>query len=263
MAGKPILVVPDIHQDARFLRECLRIPAQTPVEEILFLGDLLDSKSREGRLPDTIRTVLREVRSVLERQDPPATLLWGNHDWKYWVFRDELAGHRDPAASDHEFFLVRDLSPLTADLLFEEGLGGPGPALDLWKDHAVLAAERRGWLITHAGVHPDLWPGGTDLADGVDRLNRTMEELRDECASLDGHPLLGAGPARGGFHEIGGPLWLDFNEEFVDDLPFPQIVGHTRCPDVLRSGRSYCLDACQQVCALLHPDGNLEFRVVT
>jgi len=88
-------------------------------------------------------------------------------------------------------------------------------------------------------------------------LNRQMKDLAEDPTTTDDHPLLGAGPVRGGFHDIGGPLWQDFNEEFEDSLPFPQIVGHTRQRKVARKGRSVCIDVCQTACGVLYPDGNV------
>jgi len=160
-----------------------------------------------------------------------------------------------------EFYALNDLSILTVDVLMEPDTETGRRPIDLWGEHAVLAVERFGWLITHAGVHPSLWPQGKDLSEGITELNETMRALVADPPTDYSHPLIGAGPARGGYHPVGGPLWLDFVEEFVDDLPFPQVVGHTRSPDVLQNGRSLCLDACQQVCALLHPDGTLEPRI--
>jgi hypothetical protein len=72
------------------------------------------------------------------------------------------------------------------------------------------------------------------------------------------HPLFHAGPGRGGIlAPIGGPLWLDWESEFVDDLPYPQIVGHSRSSEVRRKDRSWCIDAAQSRAALLHPDFGL------
>lgn len=257
MTESPILLVPDVHQDGRFLRRCVAIGRDRGAGEIILLGDLLDPKSRAARLPESIRETLATARELLDRADPPTLLLWGNHDWKYWACRDLLRERARGGGDDPDFFLLRDLAPLTAGELTRTGPDGPDDFLRIW-ERAVLAVERRGWLITHAGVHPELWPAGKEPAAGARRLNERMAQLAEEAGPDDPDPLLGAGPARGGFHEIGGPLWLDFNEEFVDDLPFPQAVGHTRCAEVLRKGRSLCLDVCQSVCALLHGDGRME-----
>ncbi len=261
MRSDTILIIPDVHQDIDFLSRCLRVGIKNQVGEIILLGDLLDSKSRKGRLLPVIRDLLRRLTLLLENNEVPVTLLWGNHDWKYWAVRREIEPLGKEMRENFEFYALNDLSILTVDSLMEPHPENGRRAIELWGEHAVLAAERYGWLITHAGVHPSLWPQGKGLSEGVAQLNATMKTLVANPPANDSHPLLGAGPARGGFHKVGGPLWLDFTEEFFDGLPFPQIVGHTRCPDVLQNGRSFCLDACQQVCALLHSDGTLEPRI--
>ncbi|MFP4352447.1 MAG: metallophosphoesterase [Puniceicoccaceae bacterium] len=258
MPGEPILIVPDVHQDEDFLLRCLRLGSERRAGEVILLGDLLDSKSRHGRLLPVIRRLVRTVGNLLEQGDVPATLLWGNHDWKYWSFRKPIEAMDADMRNNFEFYAVNDLSILTVDVLLAPDPDTGRAPIDLWGEHAVLAAERNGWLITHAGVAAPLWPGDAGLKDGVAALNETMRKLVADPPPDYGHPLLGAGPPRGGFDPVGGPLWLDFVEEFSDDLPFPQIVGHTRCQSVLRKGRSVCLDVCQQVCAILHPDGTLE-----
>ena len=57
-------------------------------------------------------------------------------------------------------------------------------------------------------------------------------------------------------------LWCDWNEEFVDDLPFPQIVGHTADAKPRRKGRSWCLDCGQTHYGVLEADGTLVVKRV-
>lgn len=262
MKSEPILIVPDVHQDVDFLIRCLRLGSERRVGEIILLGDLLDSKSRKGRLLPVIQRLVGTVERMFDQSEVPTSLLWGNHDWKYWSFRREIEVLDSEMRNNFEFYAVNDLSILTVDALMTPNPETGRVPIDLWGEHAVLALERNGWLITHAGVHPTLWPGDANLADGVAALNESMRELVADPPTDYSHPLIGAGPPRGGFDPVGGPLWLDFVEEFSDDLPFPQVVGHTRCSDIMRNGKSLCLDVCQQVCAILNSDGTLETMVV-
>jgi len=257
MPAEPILLIPDVHQDADFLLRCITAGQPHQPGEILFLGDLLDHKSRKGKTLPAIRQTLRIVDALIHDSDIPTTLLWGNHDWKYWAAREELAERAKELNRNVEYFLNSDLSVLTVDVLQEADEKTGRVPFDLF-ERAILAVERNGWLISHAGVHASLWPEGTDVTEGVQQLNHQMKTLSDEPSSDPRSALLGAGPCRGGFHPVGGPLWQDFFEEFEDDLPCPQIVGHTRCAEPAQKGRSYCLDACQSVCALLEPGGSLE-----
>ena len=257
MPNCPILVIPDVHQDYAFYVRCMALISGRDIGEVILLGDLLDAKTASGKLISSVRSLLHSVDRLFHRSQIPVTLLWGNHDWKYWGFRRKIEEIGKKAESHFKFFANYDLSIQTTGVLTEEIDDTGRCPFDLWS-RAELVTGRYGWLISHAGVHSSLWPAGADLEDGVGRLNAEMKRLAMDPFSDWKNPLLGAGPARGGSDAVGGPLWQDFLQEFTDDLPFPQIVGHTRTPEVLREGRSYCLDACQQVCGILHPDSTLE-----
>ena len=60
------------------------------------------------------------------------------------------------------------------------------------------------------------------------------------------HWIGNIGKSRNGPFDIGSPIWLDWDNEFKDDLNFPQIVGHTTSKRNLRNkGNSWCLDCLQ------------------
>lgn len=56
------------------------------------------------------------------------------------------------------------------------------------------------------------------------------------------NPLFSIGKSRQGHAPFGGPLWLDWCDEFIDGLEIPQVVGHTRWPDQPVIGQSRCID---------------------
>lgn len=101
--------------------------------------------------------------------------------------------------------------------------------------HAAAAAGD--WLITHAGVHP--------------QLAATLPERADDCAAeIDdrwhrrraGDPLFDwVGPARDGTAPFGGIYWLAGEEWPADggETPWPQISGHVpqRTPRLLTPRR--------------------------
>ena len=65
---------------------------------------------------------------------------------------------------------------------------------------------------------------------------------------------------RGGEQPCGGITWQDWNDEFRDDLPCPQLVGHTSSSDGARQqGRSWCIDGGQTCYACLSGE-RLELR---
>lgn len=135
--------------------------------------------------------------------------------------------------------------------------GSHGPALGVlatrgWP-HA--AATSGGWLITHAGVHPELGSGLP--ADACD----CAAEINDRWHRGGADPLFDwIGPARGGTAPHGGLLWLHAGEWPRDVAsPWPQISGHVpqREPRLLAPGR-WSIDAGGRgrLAALVRVDGS-------
>jgi hypothetical protein len=92
------------------------------------------------------------------------------------------------------------------------------------------AAEVGGWVVTHAGIHPELTHGlsphaGECVAEINDRWHR-----RSTRHALD--PLFDwVGPARGGISPYGGVFWGAGSEWPPDSrTPWGQIYGHTPQP---------------------------------
>lgn len=56
---------------------------------------------------------------------------------------------------------------------------------------------------------------------------------------------------------MGGPLWLDWESEFVDELPYRQIVSHSADSEPRQKGHSWCIDCGQQAYWILE-DRELE-----
>ena len=119
--------------------------------------------------------------------------------------------------------------------MLEAGSHGAALALLATRGWPHAAAASGGWLITHAGVHPELAPSlPTDVYECV-------AEVNDRWHRGGGDPLFDwIGPARGGGAPHGGLLWLGAGE-WPRDLgsPWPQISGHVpqREPRLLSPGR--------------------------
>lgn len=262
--GESILLVPDIHQNPDFLEGVLERERDGAHSEVILLGDLLDARREVDKREARLREVFRLVADIprITGCMRPATLLWGNHDRKYWVHRGVLAEASERPTAERMLYLTDyDLSLRTAHVLFEtdeDSAFRPEAPVMLWQRHALLAVARHNHLISHAGVHPAVWPSGRELEDGVAALNARMRQLADTAGPDTRSPLTAAGPPRGGLAPQGGPLWLDFEQEFVDTLPFPQICGHTAGEGVRVIGRSHCLDGGQTTYGVLGPGGLLE-----
>ncbi|MFP4282321.1 MAG: metallophosphoesterase [Opitutales bacterium] len=270
---RPILLIPDIHQNDRFLASVLERHPPESLAEIILLGDLLDARSDAFKTADALAGVLRQLHEIREEERCTVTQLLGNHDWDYlqmWpLVERSVTGKLSDVAVE---FSIYALSLCTAGALMEPAdVNLPYTPEDddllwplAWWKEARLGVFRRGYLISHAGLHPDHLPAdlersGSSVESYLNmQLGEAWKRLEGGGAASETSPLLRAGRARGGELARGGPLWLDWKHEFEDALPFPQIVGHTPDARPRRSGRSWCLDCAQTHAALLHADGRLE-----
>lgn len=93
------------------------------------------------------------------------------------------------------------------------------------------AAEVGGWVVTHAGIHPELTHGlPQDAADCATEIN----DLWHRRSPKDiGDPLFDwVGPTRGGVSPYGGLFWRGSSEWPPDGRsPWGQICGHAPQPE--------------------------------
>jgi hypothetical protein len=94
----------------------------------------------------------------------------------------------------------------------------------------LAAAELGGWLVTHAGIHPE-------LTHGLPRCPKEcVAEINDRWHRRSGseiaHPLFDwVGPARGGISPYGGLFWSAHSEwPPYAQTPWGQICGHSPQP---------------------------------
>ena len=153
-----------------------------------------------------------------------------------------------------------------ADLLADRGSAqGPALATLAARGWPQAAAEVRGWVVTHAGIHPELThglsPNAVDCAAEInDRWHRRADEgLRD--------PLFDwVGPARGGIAPYGGVLWGAGSEWPPDGrTPWGQICGHMpQARPRLLPGRRWLIDMSDdsRLAALVREDHSRVWRPV-
>jgi hypothetical protein len=160
-------------------------------------------------------------------------VLVGNHEWRMLAEPD----------SDH--------SPALATLAAR---GWP---------HAATA--RDGWLMTHAGVHPDFAAElPADAADCAAEINKRWQRSKDRRAR---DPLFAAvGSARGGSDPCGGILWMHRDEWPKNQTtPWGQIAGHVpQAQPRLLPGPRWAIDikAPDRLAALVRPQGERRWRPV-
>lgn len=237
------LVIPDVHQDIRWVERILE--RDTDWDRVVFLGDYFDS-----RLPARFHASLSATCEFLDKLrrvlGSRVTFLLGNHDIQYLEARPACLSFRTPrrlrykcgAAFSHSAAkaIAKELSP------------------EFW-DGARLAVSVNGWLLSHAGVAPAHWPEYPAPAESLAAFEVACTTALATLRTAS-HPLLQAGEVRGGDAPVGGVTWLDWDDEFSDALPLPQLVGHTASGEGARQkGRSWCLDGMQSTYGVLTGDG--------
>lgn len=192
------LVIGDLHHHTETADA---IAAVESPERLVFLGDYFDD------FYDSPAEARRTSLWVRERlQDGRSTLLFGNHDLPY--------------AFDGAEFPFLACSGFTRDK--QEAVGRVlGPS-----DWAQLKAFARvgPWLVSHAGFHRDLLPAQL-LCDEA-ALELYCADAVAAVAARRPHELFAAGRDRGGWAEIGGITWGDW-DRFAGTDGVHQIVGHT------------------------------------
>ncbi len=240
------LLIPDVHQNTAWVERILAAEDVTPKRPdlIVFLGDYFDAH-RHAKDRTSLASTCEWLNSTRNRLGIRAVFLLGNHDVQYLEAKPACDRHRTPrhlrykcgSAYSHSAAkrIAHDLSP------------------DFWND-ARLFVYVNGWLLSHAGVARSFWPDTSDLQTSLDSLELEASRAISTTHAIlaPPHPLLQAGRVRGGDASVGGITWLDWDEEFVDVLPIPQIVGHTGSKSGARQkGRSWCIDGQQSSYGIL------------
>lgn len=229
------VIIPDVHQNHRFVDKVLERHDLGSLHRLIFLGDFFDSKepffAHREALEATLQRILKLVCELGDRM----LILLGNHDVLYYFNREE--GALDAVARNalHSYYGLPNRESLAVAASME--------LAPMW-ERVQLAHLEQGYLLTHAGVTSEFWSKRRSFEQNVAHLNHSMTGLLDAQGQLA--PVFRAGFSRGGDALRGGPLWLDWNQEFTEEIGIPQIVGHTVGSGFRQQGRSYCLDARQQ-----------------
>lgn len=251
------LVIPDVHQDLAWVERILARenaegtaadPGAPPRPDlVVFLGDYFDSR-RSPAEHATVADTCAWLDAARTRFGERAVFLLGNHDIQYLEARPACLARRTPrvlgtkcgSAFVHNTAkrIAKNLSP------------------EFWSAARLFVCVN-GWLLSHAGLALAHWPAAPTPEASLAALD---QQCRAVLAALalrrPVHPLLAAGRVRGGDAPVGGITWLDWDEEFEDALPLPQLVGHTASRSgPRRRDRSWCLDGAQTCYGVLTDAG--------
>ena len=241
-----VICLGDIHQRLSWARAVLEHEVGN-YDKVVWMGDYFDSWENPPQVSGARETAIF-VKSLLEDNGGIHHVLLGNHDVPY----AESWPYNNRHTSKHN--LINYCSGFTKSKSKE--INGV-LSWDNWQK-ARLFYLVNGWLVSHAGVHPAIWMPYITAEKNLERLEGLCQGAILHFGSSQ---LLACGVSRGGGAPIGGITWLDFNREFVDGLPFPQVVGHTEGKKVRMVGRSYCIDTGTSY-AIIHGDGRLETKTL-
>jgi len=236
------LLIPDVHQDTVWVDRVLE--QEKDCDFVVFLGDYFDTYLKHTRAGKsaTCEWLLRVQQAWLGR----SLFLLGNHDIQYLEAKPAADLHRKA-----RYMFYRCGSAFTGAGALRIAKGLPK---EFWAGTRLFVVVN-GFLVSHAGLAELFWPK-------TDSIEHSLTELQSECTLAlstmrrSSHRLLEIGKVRGGNAEIGGITWLDWDDEFTDGLPLPQIVGHTGSDAGARQkGRSWCIDGHQTCYGLLTPEG--------
>lgn len=239
------LLIFDPHQDVAWMQEILRRESGR-VSHVLLGGDFFDTHRSAGIA--TVEETCRFLARLSEEWGDRLTVLLGNHDLPYLEARSSLLRGIDPWRLHHACpGYTSEAAKMIADIL---------PA-NFW-EAARLFQVVNGYLVSHAGLCSRFWRDDLPVDEALISLAETCAIALERIAEVR-LPILGCGRARGGSQLVGGIVWLDFNFEFSDAIPLPQLFGHTPArKGARREGRSWCLDGHQSCWAVVHRDGVLE-----
>ena len=239
-----ILVISDIHQRTNWADAVLEKEAGN-YDHIVFLGDVFDSFDEPPAVTG-IRETARWYRKLIERKD--VTVLAGNHELPY------LESHFSSKQFKKKIPLLNSCAGYSN-----------GKSLEIAKEMEWVIWQKvrlfvlaNGWLLSHAGIRENYWWNHLTDVENLANLNQKAEAALEMAPYRPDH-LFAVGFSRGGSYDSGGPLWLDWDTEFEDNLPYPQIVGHSSDELPRRKGRSYCIDT-GTTYALLEQKGSIQIK---
>ncbi len=238
------LIVPDPHEKFVTVQKILE-EYKGKVSQFVFLGDWFDDWRS---MPMGVEGTARTLATVAER--PDCTLLWGNHDVQYALKNPRLrcSGYD---ASKHAIIDKFVTPEHWAKFKFSTIVEGAGTS----------------WLVSHAGLHQSVFPSTvcSELTSIQDWLDEEASHVMKTCNVGRLPAPFAVGWARGGRDAFGGPLWLDWNQEFDPIEGIHQIVGHTPGDGVrtkiAKDSVNFCLDTNLNNVALV-TDRGIEFRRV-
>lgn len=207
------LIIPDLHHHPEKANHWL---ITQKYDRVVYLGDYFDHFCDKV---DDARRMALWLRERMKRPDD--VFLLGNHDAAY-MFQNSTALYCPGFTKEKSSVIHEILAP------------------EHW-DRFQLAHAEQGWLMSHAGFHPELIENSNE-----DQILEHCESVMDRVKNGVFDPLLGRGIDRGGSQPFGGLLWMDWRN-LIPISGIHQVVGHTPTGDVRTRNTDFSLNICLDV----------------
>jgi hypothetical protein len=215
------IVCPDIHGRTFWKSVAKEYDGSVP---FIFLGDYLDPYPDENITPEKAKENFIEIWNFKEQWGDKVIMLLGNHDLSYF---------------DRSFRCCRfsSLNSVWYNTFLKENW-------EYFKIAHNITNGDKTFIMSHAGIHP-LWlhKNGFESIFDADYINSLFSSKMKPYNDFSYY--------RGGYEDIGSPIWADIRE-FVntDEKLFPenimQIVGHTQLSkDKIELKNICCIDSRQ------------------
>lgn len=246
---KRVLCLYDIHQNLNWVTKVLDFERGN-YDHIVFGGDWFDSFHEPPRVASAYETAQFVLDIINGHFYGPATLLLGNHDLAYLEAWRATSKYRNPKFLFNRCtgYTNNKAAKINKILKWED-----------WKQFKLFALVN-GWLLTHAGLRHNNFRPLVTPERSLEILEEEYNQAIDHVNAFP-HHLFNSGPDAGGTAAFGGPLWCR-PDEFEDELPYPQIFGHTFAglSSALQLGNCFDIDGSQTTYAIIHPDKRLELK---
>ena len=177
-------------------------------DKIIVVGDYVDSFEVDNM---TIQSNLYDLIELKKRHPDKIVLLWGNHDIQYYL------GYAKHGCSGYRAEMKDDL-------------------YDMFKENKNLfqfAFQIDNYIWTHAGISIGWYEYSFSKYLKISNLeDKTLAEQLNDAFRNNFEGLFDVGHYRGGYKDVGGPLWADRRELHKPLKNYHQIVGHSKLEDI-------------------------------
>ena len=214
--AKRILVFGDLHQQIDWARRILG-KEKNNYDFLIILGDFFDSFFSPPRVAGAAET----AKFVLEIQSGkygPYFLCLGNHEMPVMESWHDNQKYKKRHLHYNCCSGYTNSKSLEVNKIFKWGN---------WRNFHVFC-KCQDIIFSHAGFSSKyLEQYHISLDDN--NLDNLWEETEDALEHISHGPsrIFDCGAARGGIHNVGGPLWADFNSEFTCVKDVSQVFGHS------------------------------------